>query len=88
MDRTAIFNDVCMLLEQVLQLDGRARAFDQDTALLGAVPEFDSMAVVSFLTALEEHYGFIVDDDEVSGETFITIGSLTEFVEYKIAESA
>ena len=88
MDRTAILNDVCLLLDRVLQLDGRAMKFDENTELLGAIPEFDSMAVVSFLTALEERYGFVVDDDEISGETFATVGSLSEFLEQKLAGGA
>lgn len=87
-DRTAVFQQVCALLDQVLQLDGRSREFDEATGLLGAIPEFDSMAVVSVLTAMEEQYGFEIDDDEISGETFATVGSLTDFVERKIAESA
>ena len=35
-----------------------------DSPLLGAIPEFDSMAVVALLTHLEEKYGFSIDDDE------------------------
>jgi acyl carrier protein len=54
------------------------------TPLLGALPGFDSMAVVSLLTALEERFGFVVDDDEIDGSTFETIGSLTAFVRGKI----
>lgn len=53
--------------------------------LLGAVPELDSMAVVHLITALEEHFGFIVDDDEISATTFETVGSLVAFVEQKLA---
>ena len=55
-----------------------------DTALLGNLPELDSMAVVSIITALEEHYGFAVADDEISADTFSTLGSLAEFVEGKL----
>jgi len=53
--------------------------------LLGNLPELDSMAVVSIITALEEYYGFVVHDDEISGETFATLGSLVAFVEAKLA---
>ncbi|WP_245808018.1 phosphopantetheine-binding protein [Crenothrix polyspora] len=55
-----------------------------ESALLGAVPEMDSMAVVSILTALEEQYGFFVDDDEIDATVFETVGSLVKFVEYKV----
>jgi acyl carrier protein len=56
-----------------------------DTALLGAVPELDSMAVVSVITTLEERFGFAVADDEIDGSTFATVGSLVGFVQRKLA---
>jgi acyl carrier protein len=58
---------------------------ERGTALLGNLPELDSMAVVSVITALEERYGFTVNDDEISAETFATLGSLVDFVERKLA---
>jgi acyl carrier protein len=62
--------------------DGR---FDRDSALLGSVPEFDSMAVVGLLTAIEEHFGVAIADDEVSADHFMTVGTLVDFVEGKLA---
>jgi len=53
--------------------------------LLGAVPELDSMAVVNVITALEEQFGFTIADDEIGAAMFATLGSLTDFVEQKIA---
>ncbi|MES1981102.1 MAG: acyl carrier protein [Pseudomonadota bacterium] len=77
-------NDVKGLLARSLQLGPRAAALNADSPLLGALPELDSMAVVNILTALEEHFGFTVNDDEISAETFATLGSLVEFVERKL----
>lgn len=54
------------------------------TPLLGAIPEFDSMAVVSIITALEERFGFAIDDDEIDAAVFETFGSLVAFVEAKV----
>ncbi len=51
--------------------------------LLGSMPELDSMAVVAVITALEDHFGFEVDDDEISADTFATVGTLAAFVEEK-----
>jgi acyl carrier protein len=59
--------------------------FDRDSPLLGAVPEFDSMAVVGILTAIEEHFGVSIADDEVSADHFMTVGTLVDFVEGKLA---
>jgi acyl carrier protein len=55
-----------------------------ETQLLGAIPEFDSMAVVGVITALEEHFGITIADDEIDGATFATLGSLAQFVEQKL----
>ena len=76
---------VLSILDQVLSLDGRSSAFDRSTPLLGAIPELDSMAVVSVITALEEQLGVIFDDDEIDGDTFATVGALTDLVAAKLA---
>ena len=77
--------EVLRILDEVLSLGGRASAFGTDTPLLGAIPELDSMAVVSLITALEDQLGIIVDDDDIDGATFATVGSLIEFVSGKSA---
>ncbi|MFI4904491.1 MAG: acyl carrier protein [Burkholderiales bacterium] len=71
------------ILDEVLGLKGRAARFVDATPLLGAVPELDSMAVVSVLTAFEDRFGFEIDDDEIDGATFATVGSLVAFVRGK-----
>jgi acyl carrier protein len=75
---------VTRALDDVLSLGGRASAFTRDTHLLGAIPEFDSMAVVTLITTLEERFGIVVDDDEIDGATFGTVGSLADFVSSKL----
>lgn len=77
--------EVATLLDEVLGLQGRSAAFDEASALLGAVPELDSMAVVAVITTLEERFGFVVGDDDIDGSTFATFGSLVAFVESKLA---
>jgi len=72
------------VLDSALSLNGRSAAFTDSTPLLGSVPELDSMAVASVITALEERFGFTVDDDELSGATFADVGSLVSFVKAKI----
>jgi acyl carrier protein len=78
-------NDVKKVLAQSLQLGARADMLTADSPLLGALPELDSMAVVMILTNMEEHFGFTVDDDEISADTFATLGTLTAFAEQKLA---
>ena len=78
-----IDKQVIEILDRVLQLGDRAKRFTPATPLLGAVPELDSIAVVSVLTALEEQFGFFVEDDEIDASLFETVGSLVAFVESK-----
>jgi acyl carrier protein len=79
-----VIDDVKDVVGRALQLGGRTREMNGATPLLGAIPELDSMAVVQLITALEEHFGISVDDDEIGASTFATIGSLTAFVEGKM----
>lgn len=77
-------HDVCRILIEILGLDGSREALTENTPLLGSLPEFDSMAVVSILTALEEHYGIFIEDDEVDASIFETVGTLCTFISSKV----
>ena len=70
--------EVLSLLDEILSLNGRSAEFTAGTPLLGAIPELDSMAVVALIGGLEERFGFAVEDDEIEGSTFATLGSLVE----------
>lgn len=80
-----IQHDVLEMLDDALGLGGRALAFTADTGLLGALPELDSMAVVTLINTMEDRFGISVDDDEISGDTFGSVGSLTAFIAGKLA---
>lgn len=41
------------------------------------------MAVVSLINEMEEQFDIVIDDDDVSAETFETVGALVDFVEHK-----
>jgi acyl carrier protein len=78
--------EVKKILSDVLSLGERKNSLKEDSSLLGSIPELDSMAVVNLITAMEEHFGIAVDDDEITASTFETVGTLTRFVEDKLAE--
>jgi len=82
---SVLIDDVKVVLCDALQLGSRGRGMDAATPLLGAIPELDSMAVVHVITALEDHFGITVADDEMEASTFATLGSLSTFVEQKLA---
>ena len=80
-----VLKEVNRVLDEVLSLGGRGAAFTRDTALLGAIPELDSMAVVTLITTLEDRFGITVDDDDIEGSTFASVGTLVDFVSAKLA---
>ena len=85
-DRRMLLDEVRTVVGSVLQLGDRAQEMDSESPLLGAVPELDSMAVVNVITALEEHFGITVADDEIGASAFATLGSLSDFIGRKLAE--
>lgn len=80
----SVLNDVIKILNSVLAPVGSGKALDDKSPLLGVIPEFDSMAVVAVITALEDRFGFAVDDDEIDARMFETVGTLVAFVEQKL----
>ena len=82
---SAYLEDLKNILSDVLNLGNRKNELTSDSALLGSIPELDSMAVINLITALEDQFGIVVDDDEISAATFETLGSLAAFVEQKAA---
>jgi len=81
-----VLDGVKGVLRDTLELDERAESFEASTRLFGSLPEFDSMAVVSIVLALEARFDITIEEDEVGAETFETLGSLTHLVESKLAQ--
>lgn len=76
-------NAVRSILKDALHLGDEIDKLNEESELFGSIPEFDSMAVVAVLTLLEQEFGISIYDDEISSETFQTLGSLVTFVDSK-----
>jgi acyl carrier protein len=69
------------VLGDVLGLNpARCAALRDDSALLGALPELDSMAIATLFAAIEDRFGLMFDDADLTGETLETYGSLLALV--------
>lgn len=79
-----MIDEVREILRSTLQLGARADQLTAASPLLGVLPEFDSMAVVTVLTMVEEEFGVEIDDDEVSADIFETVGTLAGFIVHKV----
>lgn len=86
-DSSSVDATLRALLADVLGLgDDRATALSEDSGLFGELPEFDSMAVATVLTEMEDRLGILIDDDEIDGEIFETYGNLLAFSLRKVTD--
>lgn len=79
-----MIESVRRILRDALQLGDRADALTADSRLLGEMPELDSMAVVAILTLVEEEFSIEVNDQDISADTFATVGSLARFLQERV----
>ena len=76
-DSAEVEDTVRSLLVDTLGLSkSRVAKFTDETELFGALPEFDSMAVATLLTALEDRLGILIEDDDVEAEDLMSFGRL------------
>jgi acyl carrier protein len=78
-------SEVRSILRDCLKIGSRADGLRPETRLLGGLPELDSMAVLTVLTAIEERFGIVVEDDDISADTFATVSSLCSYIDQKRA---
>lgn len=81
MDPLEVARDI---LRSNLQLGARADGMDRNTALMGSLPEFNSLTVVGLIADIEEQTGSSIADDEISADIFETVGTFTDFVASKM----
>ena len=79
-------DEVKAVLGQTLQIAEKMKRCDASTALFGSIPEFDSMAVIAVVSALEQRFGITIEDEDITADTFKSIGSLSEFVQRKLGK--
>lgn len=80
----SLFQEVVDIIQSVISFDTGTQGLSPQTPLLGAIPEFDSMAVVNIIASLEDRFGFVIEDDEIDASVFETLGALVVFVESKL----
>ena len=75
------------LLRDTLQIGDKADDLSESSRLFGALPEFDSVAIISVVMAIEQQFGVTIPDRELSADVFETMGSLGRFVSRKVESS-
>jgi len=85
LSRQAIVDAVREVLIQTLALSPQAREMSEATPLFGALPELDSMGVVLVLTALEDRFDLVLNDDDIDAQWFDTLGSLVDAIQERLS---
>jgi len=76
---------VVEVLTRTLGIEDRAGSITRDTGLFGELAELDSLGVVELAAALEDRFDIVIDDDDFTGEVFESVGTLTDFVDERLA---
>jgi acyl carrier protein len=84
---TTTLDEVRDVLVATLGLEDGRDQLDASTELFGALPELDSLAVLELVSAMEDRFHIVVEDEEFSGEIFETLGTLARFVASKLEEA-
>lgn len=79
---------VIEVLVSTLGIEEQAADLDASTPLFGELPELDSLGVVELTVALEARFDIQIDDEDITGDVFETVGSLAEFVAEKQVAAA
>jgi acyl carrier protein len=78
---TSTLDEVKGLVAEVLGIEDRLDSMDGSTGMLGSMPELDSLAVVGLVTAIEERFGFEVEQADFTADVLETLGTLASFVD-------
>lgn len=84
---TDTLDAVRAVLIDALELAQSPDELTPDTALFGALPELDSFGVVALVGALEDRFEITIEDDEFGADLFESVGTLTAFIEAKLARA-
>lgn len=80
-----LFSEVKSLLAYTLGLQQVPVNWDDDMALVGHLPDLDSMNIVNLVAALEEHFGIEFTDEDMTMSTFGKLKTLIETVHGKLS---
>lgn len=77
-----VLENVIDVIINTVGSDIKREMLTEDFKLVGNI--LDSMAVTNLILTLEDHFGFMFDDDDLSAEAFETVRTLTELVRKKL----
>ena len=83
MNQEEITHQLTQALNQIIPSYGKD-FWTLDTELVGAIAEFDSMAIVTLIGEMEELFDIEFDDEDITGEHFASVASLSQLVQARV----
>lgn len=74
------------IIRNCLQLK-QSEPLPRETTLLGGLPDFNSLTIVTLIGEIEEALDCEIVLEELSGEIFETVGSLADFIDTKMVHA-
>ena len=84
LDRKDISSRVKKLVVRALSLQIDPEEIPDDEGLFGDGFSLDSVATLQLVVAVEEEFGFEIDDEDLRLELFASVDKLTDYVERKL----
>ena len=73
------------ILRSCMQLGSEVDDFTPATQLLGGFPEFNSLTITAIIASIEDELDSDIEDAEITGEIFETVGTLSAFIGEKLS---
>lgn len=84
MNKQSVINQLSQILSQMMP-SYPADYWQESTELFGAIPEFDSMSIVTLISEIEENFDLLMDDEDIDAENFATIDSLALLITNRVS---
>ena len=82
---TSLNYQIKQLIVRILELEVAPDEIPDDETLFGDGLAADSIVLLEIIAALEEEFGFEIDDDDLRVELFNSVDSIAAYVRVKIA---
>lgn len=80
-----ILEEVKQIVIERLDFDIKPGDMDTETKLIAEGLGFDSITVLDILAAFEQHFEFVIEDEDLSFDIFENLGSLARFATLMLA---
>lgn len=83
-DHTVTSDEIRDILATIVVDRKRVDTLGEEDSLFDKIPELDSVGCVNLVLAIEQRFGFEIDDVDINESLFASLSSLKNFVEENI----